>query len=59
LFSDHSLVIRAGPVLMLRYIIALIVYRLYISQLSTFPGLKIAAIASMYAVYHDVIRGNR
>lgn len=51
------ILIRSGLAIMLGYIIVLIFYRLYLSPLSSFPGPKIAAATSLYAMYHDIIPG--
>jgi hypothetical protein len=37
------------------YLTGLIVYRLYLSPLSEFPGPKLAALSNWYEFYYDVV----
>lgn len=41
------------------YELRFIVYQLCLSPLSAVPGPKLAAITSLYAFYHDVLRGGQ
>ncbi|KAJ9197384.1 hypothetical protein DTO164E3_5817 [Paecilomyces variotii] len=41
------------------YALVVIIYRLYLSPLSRFPGPKIAAVTWLYEFYHDAIRGGQ
>ena len=59
LLSNSILFIRSALMLMIGYVIVIIVYRLYLSPLSSFPGPKFAATTSLYAMYHDIIPGGQ
>lgn len=58
LLKDISVLGAFGAVLsaLILYLCARVVYDLFLSPLSAFPGPKIAAIGSLYEFYYDVVR---
>jgi hypothetical protein len=42
-------------VLLATYLVGLVVYRLYWSPISKFPGPRLAAVSNWYEFYYDVI----
>lgn len=49
----------AGVAAMLLYLCSLVIYRLFLSPISRFPGPRLAALSLWYEFYHDVIRGGQ
>ena len=59
----EAIIERRGPVLAVGflivsflYFIALVVYRLYLSPLSKFPGPRLAAATYLFEGYYDVVK---
>ncbi|KAI0102513.1 putative cytochrome P450 [Nemania sp. FL0031] len=55
-FARPSVAFLAGSIaIWISYLACLVLYRLYLSPLSKFPGPKLAAISKWYEFYYDVI----
>ena len=56
LFEGRGFVITSFIVVYLLYFTGTIIYRLYFSPLSKFPGPKLAAATYLYEGYYDVVK---
>lgn len=56
--SSHDVVLIAATSLCL-FVASVAVYRLYFSPLASIPGPKLAALTSLYGLYHDLGRGGQ
>jgi hypothetical protein len=57
LFKAHW--VAATAISILLYSVVVVIYRLYLSPLSKFPGPKLAAATLLYEAYYDVILGGQ
>jgi hypothetical protein len=51
--------VAATAISILLYSVVVVIYRLYLSPLSKFPGPKLAAATLLYEAYYDVILGGQ
>jgi hypothetical protein len=51
--------VAATVISILLYSVVVVIYRLYLSPLSKFPGPKLAAATLLYEAYYDVILGGQ
>ena len=56
---DWREVIAKGFVLFVLYFTVNVIYQLYFSPLSKFPGPKLAAVTLWYEIYYDVFKWGR
>ena len=57
LLKTHWVAAMASSILL--YSVVAVIYRLYLSPLSKFPGPKLAAATLLYEAYYDVILGGQ
>ena len=53
---DSAHLLMLGSALTLLYLIAGIIYRLYLAPIAGFPGPRLAAVTYWYETYYDVFR---
>lgn len=57
IFEQRSVVLAAAFIsIYFLYFVGLVIYRLYFSPLSKFPGPRLAAATYLYEGFHDVVR---
>jgi hypothetical protein len=57
LLKTHWVAATASSILL--YSVVVVIYRLFLSPLSKFPGPKLAAATLLYEAYYDVILGGQ